>query len=101
MSNYARVVVEIDKNAAKKFESILNKHPLKICIKEYHVLKDGNKVYDFNCNHYDRIEPNLEKCMYDKLDDEDWKLIGIDEYGHWEDGGMDCPHIWLDIIIED
>lgn len=101
MSNYARVVVEIDKASVNKFEeNILKNHPMNKCLKEYHVLTDGNRVYDFGCNHYDYIEPSLEKRMYNELCDEDWKLVGMDEYCYWEDGGMDCPHIWIDITIE-
>lgn len=99
MSNYARVVVEIDKNIVEQFEAFLETHPLKNCLVEKRQIFNGDMVYDFQCNHYERIEPNLEKWMYETFDSDDWKMLGIDEYSHWEDGGMDCPSIWLDIVI--
>ena len=99
MSNYARIVIEVKKEQTERFEKYLSTHPLADCLYEKKTT-DVSRIYDFNCNHYDRITPSIEKWLNANLEPEDFAVVGIDEYGHWENGGMDCPHIYLDIVID-
>lgn len=101
MSNYARVCIEISENIKDKFDEWFNNHPLRQYVYDIYETNTGSKIYDINCNHYDRVTPSIENWLYNNFDSEEFYVVGIDEYCHWEDGCMDCPHIWTGIEIDE
>ena len=101
MSNYARVCIEVSKNIKDKFDEWFNNHLLRSCVRDIYESNTGSRIYDINCNHYDRLRPSIEDWLSDNFYSEDFFVVGIDEYSHWERGQMDCPHVWIDIVIDD
>lgn len=101
MSNYARVCIEVSENIKDKFDEWFNDHPLRQRIRDIYESNTGSKIYDIECNHYDRVIPSIEDWLSDNFDCEEFYVVGIDEYCHWENGCMECPHIWTDIIIDE
>ena len=100
MSNYARVCIEVSENIKNEFDKWFNNHSLRQCVCDIYETDTMSKIYDLSCNHYDRVTPSIEDWLCENFDYEEFFVVGIDEYSHWEDGCMDCPHIWNDIVID-
>lgn len=100
MSNWTKVCIEIDDAYIEDFEAMLKEKGYEDIVRYTQDFPE-TKVYEIECNHYDRLDiQDWLEAVADEHDD--WtfyKEVGMDEYSHWENGTMDDAHVYLDVAI--